>query len=536
MMANIKPGFTFLFILALLFWDSYTGFSQKKSYDLVKDFGAKPDNKTDNYTAFNKAATLISKSGGGTLIIPKGTYYIAAYKIIGGDKKNDINDILFKNCKGLTVDGNNSTIRINGNFWRNKDFKPTGVPFYYAYNNSVCPFRLQNCQDVLIKNITLYGEVDKMRKQDSVVEGQSYGVDIADDEPGDMSSRIVLQNISAHHFAADGFVIKSNGENIVLNKCKSFNNARQGLSIVKGKDFKCLNSSFDSTGKTGAYGWHAPGAGIDVENEFGPGLLKNVLIQNCNLRGNNGFQIVTTLPSENVTIDSCFISDLTTGYSDGLNGVGMYSLNSTLSNCILFATIQVDLADQIYQGPVIQEFRNNLVYSGHRGIVTASFARACNITDNFFIMLPNPQIDTYFPYVQNPNCRFNGNFSVHYDRIKKGPNQVTSLMQGVVEASNDFWLVNGYDIAKDKRKKDFFYVGLELTKALKDQYFPQNDRIANLGFPFPQRQWLTDMQVDKILNTPFFSAYKQSTYNRKYLAQAKEVLKFSGTIIAAAKH
>ena len=79
-------------------------FSQKvKIYDLVKDFKAKADDKIDNYHAFAKAAETISKAGGGQLNIPKGKYYIAAYKITGGQKKNDIDDIFLKIVKTLSL-------------------------------------------------------------------------------------------------------------------------------------------------------------------------------------------------------------------------------------------------------------------------------------------------------------------------------------------------------------------------------------------------------------------------------------------------
>ncbi len=533
-MVNYKKPFHFFLVLIPFICCHQNLLAQrKKLYNLVTNFGAAPDDKTDNYNAFLKAATIISKEGGGTLIIPKGNYYIASYKILDGIKKNNISDILFKNCNGLIIEGNNSAIRINGAFSRNKDYKINGLPYNYAYNNTVCLFKLVNCKNVLIKDLSLNGEVDKMRKQEGVVEGENYGINIADDNPGDTSSRIILQHITTHHFAADGMLIKSNGENILVNNCSSHHNARQGLSIVKGHNIRCLNSDFDSTGITGAYGWHAPGAGIDVENEFGWGKLSNVLIRNCNLRGNRGFQIVTTLPSENVLIDSCFISDPTAGYSDGLNGVGMYSLNSTLSNSILFATIQVDIADQIYKGPVMQQIKKNLIYSGHRGITSADFSRPVTIEDNIFIMLPRPE-DTYFPYIQNASCRFNRNIVVvHAQRIKKTPNQVTALVQGVLEARDDFWLMNGYDIPKDKREENYFIPALNGTKLLSRHFFPKNDKIDALIFP--QKKTISSIQVDNILKDGIFTAYKQSSYNRKFIAQAAEVRKYAASIAAATR-
>jgi hypothetical protein len=505
-------------------------FSQSQQvFDLVKDFGAKGDDKTDNYTAFINAASAISKAGGGKLVIPTGKYYIAAYK-----GQEGVTDIIFRNCKGLTIEGNNSVVRVNGNFRRNADYKLPNLPYKYAYNNTVCPFKLVNCSNVLLKDITIYGEVDKMQKQPGVVEGESYGVFIADNEPADRSSRIVLQNITAHRFAADGFLIKVNGDDIVLDRCRSFNNARQGLSIVKGSNIRILNSVFDSTGKTGAYGWHAPGAGIDVENEFGPGKLKNVLIRNCQVRGNNGFQIVTTLPSDKVVIDSCFISDLSAGYSSALNGLGIYSINSVISNSILFAGIQVDNADQIYRGPLVQEINNNIIYSGNRGIVSASFSRPVNITGNIFIMLPKPDLTTYFPYVQNGNARFNHNvIVVHADRIKKDPNQVTALVQSAKESIENFWLMNGYEIPAEKRKAHFYLPAMNDTKVVKNQFFQASDQIAR--YDFKRTIFLTDAQVKTILDKEIFTAYKQNAFNKKFIQQAGEVRSFTKHIAAAAE-
>lgn len=508
--------------------------AQKKAvYNLVTDFGAKADNKTDNYTAFKKAAATLSANGGGTLLIPKGTYYIASYKILGGSQKNTVTDILFTNCNSLTVLGNNSTIRLNGNFTRTLDYGANGF-FHYAYNNTVCPFKMSNCKNVVIKDLTLNGEVDKMRKQDGVVEGENYGININDADAAAASSNILLQNITTHHFATDGIVINTNGENIIVNKCNSYKNARQGLSIVKGSNIKCLFSSFDSTGITGRYGNHAPSAGIDVENEGGAGALKNVLIQNCNLRGNDGFQLVTTVYSENVTIDSCFIADRTGGYSDGLKGVGLYSTNSTMSNCILFGTIQADIADQVYQGKTEQQFKNNLIYSGRNGILSASFNRPINVSGNIFIMLPKPNMETYFPYIQNANCRYNNNLTVvRAERIKTQTAPVTALVQSAIEAANDFWLINGYDIPKEKQRINYFYPALTGTKYLKNHFFPKNDKVEALIFD--QKRYLTDAQIDQLLKEPIFTAFKQSSYNKKYMLQADQVRKYMSSIASTFK-
>lgn len=530
-MTRNRPFYGMLpfFLLFILSCKQQPVSAQKnRVYDLVKDFKAVPDDRTDNYQAFAKAAETLSRAGGGQLNIPNGRYYIASYK----SNKSKAADILFKDCKDLTIIGNNSVIRLNGNFSRNEDYQIPGYGHYYAYNNTICPFKIVNSKNVLLKDLTLYGEVDKMRKQPNVAEGENYGVYISDETDKDKSKNIVLRNITAHHFAADGFVIRSNGSDIVLDRCNAYNNARQGLSIVKGKDIKVLNSSFDSTGVTGRYGWHAPGAGIDVENEFGKNALTDVLIRNCNIRGNTGFQVVTTLSSENVTIDSCFISDKTRGYSDALNGVGLYSLNSTLSNSIVFGGIQVDIADYAsYKGPTVLEFRNNIIYSGSRGIVSADFSRPVNITDNILVMLPKPDMTTYFPYIQNLNAKFNRNIVVvHADRLKKDPNTVTALIQHAKEAVEDFWLVNGYTIPADKHKANSFMIASNGVRLQKDHYFAPSDIVSR--YNFTRTIFLTNSQVQAMLNTELFTAYKQTSFNRKYIQQAAAVRNYARAVVA----
>lgn len=66
-------------------------------------------------------------------------------------------------------------------------------------------------------------------------------------------------------------------------------------------------------------------------------------------------------------------------------------------------------------------------------------------------MLPKPDLDDFFPYIQNSNARFNRNIIVvHADRLKIKPNLVTALIQHAKEAKEDFWLINGFDISKEK--------------------------------------------------------------------------------------
>jgi hypothetical protein len=468
------------------------------------------------------------------LNIPAGKYYIAQYKIGGGDKKNDVTDIIFKNCDGLIINGNNCSIRVNGKFTRTKGYQLPGLAYNYSYNNTVCPFRFSNCKNVQMRDMNLYGEVDKMKKE-AVVEGQNYGVHIEDEADKDSCSNFVLQNIKAHHFAADGFVISANGRKIKIINCASYKNARQGLSIVKGHDIFCYQSVFDSTGNTGAYGWHAPGAGVDVENEFGKDKLTNLQFVSCTMRGNNGFQFLSTLASDSIVVDSCFFSDKLAGYGSGLNGIGMYSIHSVMKNCIIFGTIQVDIADfAAYKGPDILQFKNNLIYSGNRAFVCSDFNRPVDIDNNFLIMLPKPDMGTYFPYIQSANCSFTNNLVVfHPDRLEKNPNLVMALVQYTKQVANTFWLLNSNKSSNEKKYKHFFVPAFTDSKVMKNIFFPPSDIMDR--YEFNGKKSITQLQANKIVSYPLFSVFKQTVFNRKYLVQADEVRKYVNTIINSAK-
>jgi hypothetical protein len=516
----------YLFLFLMLF--TLTCYGQQKVFYLTKDFGAKGDGKTDCYTAFIKAASKLSNTKNCTLIINKGVYFINQYIGAVGTKSAAI-DVSFKNCNGLTILGNNAKIILNGNFTRTADYQIPNVSFYYSYKQTVIPFNFINCKNLLFKDVELNGGVAQMRKE-SVAEGNSYGVFINDENEQDTSQNITLKNITAHHFATDGFLIKANGTNINMVNCTASNNARQGLSIVKGRNININYCNFDSTGKTGQYGWHAPGAGIDIENEFGQGKLTNVTIKNCNFRGNTGFQIVTTLSSENIKIDSCFFSDKTKGYSGGLNGIGLYSKNSSLKNSIIYGEIQVDLADQIYKEKPTQVFANNIIYSGTRAITSADFGRPVDFFNNYLVMLPNPDCTTYFPYIQNQNCRFNNNVVVfHADRIKKEPNLVNALIQWSIETKNNFFLMHGYSKTKSYSPDDYYYLALTNSQTIGRFYYPANQKM--IATRNDGNNILTDAQLSKIL-LPGLLNSKLNAFDKKLLQSLQQVNTFCNTIIA----
>ena len=498
----------------------------QKTYDLVRDFGAKPDNRTDCYAAMVRATQVISQAGGGILNIPKGKYYIGKIKITGGKNKNFITDIGFYNCKLLTIRGNGSTIRVNGHFLRTEDYNIFDVPTKYSYTETVIPFFIVNCSNVLLEDMILDGGVREMRKE-KINEGNCSGIVIDDYGKKEfISNNITIKNVTTNYFATDGITIRCRGTNIRVSHCKAKFNGRQGMSIVGGNNIVIEHSEFDSTGHTGFYGGHAPGAGIDVECENPELPIKNVLIKNCSMRGSSGFQIVTTVASQNVHIDSCFIADESYGYSDGLRGIGMYSINSSITNSVIFGTLQADIANQPYSGNVAQQFTGNILYSGWRAVVSSDFSRPYNISDNIFIMLPNAFVNEYFPYIQNLNCTFNRNIIMMHDsKISLRRNEITGLVQHVREANNNYWL-NGPAPAGSRNAGKYFYnISFDASKTGM-QHVPQNATGKGLGTTGVS---LIPQTVLNSLNRyGLFTSYIQRNFNRDILVQAAAVKKELG--------
>ncbi len=494
----------------------------QQTFDLVRDFGAKPDNRTDCYAAFKKAAIAISNARGGTLNIPKGKYYIGKMKILGGKNKNNITDIGFSECRGLTVNGNGSTIRVNGNFLRTADYSLPGVPNKYSYMETVIPFFLVGCSNVLLQDLILDGGVREMRKE-TINEGNCTGIFIDDSGNKEFSGNdIIIKNVTANYFATDGIMFRCRGKNITMSNCKAKFNGRQGLSIVAGRNILIDHCEFDSTGFTGRYGGHAPGAGIDVECEAPNLPIKGVFIKNCYMRGNSGFQIVTTVASQDVHMDSCFIADPTYGYSDGLRGIGMYSINSSLTNSVIFGTLQADIANQGYTGNVAQQFTGNILYSGWRAVVSSDYSRPYNISDNIFIMLPNASVNEYFPYIQNSNCTFNRNIIMMHDsKISRRQNEITGLVQQVREAKNNYWLQSPPPTGKRNAGKYFYTISFDGSRSV-IQNIPRTT--ARQGTP--EGTLISATVINGLNRYPLFTAYNQRSFNKDLLLQATAVKKY----------
>lgn len=118
-----------------------------------------------------------------------------------------------------------------------------------------------------------------------------------------------------HHFGLDGLTIGwpslPTGADLyphAVDGLRSLYNGRQGLSLVGGNRVHVSNSDFSHTGRNGVVASN-PCAGVDIENEGGGDLIRNVRFVNCRFHNNVGSSVLEDLAtSRDVLFEDCLIT------------------------------------------------------------------------------------------------------------------------------------------------------------------------------------------------------------------------------------
>jgi len=279
----------------------------------VKEVGAKGDGRTDDYDAIQKAAAQINRAGGGTLVFPPGRYLLNRIAITKGPAPNGNKPITFSRCNGLRVQGAGAVIEVKGDFHRGQDVILGGRPV--SYSSSIIPFDMDRCSNFSIEGFELVGNAQKMTKASDVLEGTCHGIRTSG------CSDYTLKDLNIHHFATDGLylgggTIADRGAKVERVKCAR--NGRQGMSLIHIQNATILDSTFEDTGRTeGAYGGHAPQAGVDVEPDAAPPKVDvntgQITFKHCTFRNNLGHQFVAAkaLPFGPVRLEACVLARAT---------------------------------------------------------------------------------------------------------------------------------------------------------------------------------------------------------------------------------
>lgn len=279
----------------------------------VKEIGAKGDGRTDDYDAIQKAAAQINRAGGGTLVFPPGRYLLNRISITKGPAPNGNKPITFSRCNGLRIQGQGAVIEVKGDFHRGKDVLVNGKPV--SYSSSIIPFDMDRCSNFSIEGFELVGGAQRMTKDPEVLEGSCHGIRTSG------CSDYTLRDLTIHHFATDGVYL--GGGNVadrgaLVERVKCARNGRQGMSLIHIQNATILDSTFEDTGRTeGAYGGHAPQAGVDVEPDAAQPkvdvITGQITFKRCTFRNNLGHQFVAAkaLPFGPVRLEACVLARAT---------------------------------------------------------------------------------------------------------------------------------------------------------------------------------------------------------------------------------
>jgi polygalacturonase len=325
----------------------------------VRNFGAMGNGVNDDTAAFQAAINALPSSGG-TIVVPNGTYMINA----------------------LTSINLRSNMRLSLYGGAYLDAIPNNAQRYWIV-------KAWNVNNVEIEGGYFVGE----RTQHQGTAGEwGYDINIQG------SNNVYVHDTTLSNSWGDGILVGGTGSGstvvvstgVTLNRVKSNNNRRQGLTIAPATQVYVVNSSF--TGSNGT----APQAGIDIEPQT-QGPTQQVRLENTTLSNNvgNGLEVhesVTNLALNEVT------SENNQGYgvyTDGPNGVTI--TNSNLSENYLFGVdISGNSSNVSITGNTIEWNGDTWFYAHNESIFTEGWSlrditiasTAVNVTQSSNVISP----------------------------------------------------------------------------------------------------------------------------------------------------
>ncbi len=277
--------------------------------DVRADCGAVGDGVTNDTEAFQKAARRIEKAGGGTLVIPPGTYVVGKQIHVPGKYPYYQAEPVFrvKGVKFLHIQGNKAKLRVAaglrfGSFDKDtgERFDPPSMPFtdprYAAQVGHL--LHIIESENVTVEDVELDGNVGEL------IIGGAFG-----DTGRQLAAcglffvncrNVSLKRVHSHHHALDGLMIGWYGLKEEdpptpheLEDCVFEYNARQGLSWIGGRGLTARRCKFNHTGRAlngGRPFASAPGAGLDIEAE--ESICRDGYFEECEFINNVGCGMV----------------------------------------------------------------------------------------------------------------------------------------------------------------------------------------------------------------------------------------------------
>ena len=281
-------------------------------------FGAVGDGRTNDTLAFAKMTEFVNRRGGGVIELRPTTYIVGLQSTgaTAGFAYSPATIMHFIGCPDpVVVKGNGARLRCDDGL-RFGTFDPqTGQPThhqqpYYGLGELSSPYfamiEIEGCSGPIeIVDVELDGNIA----------GHNIGGGYDDTGWQIPCSGLVLRNnvsseriarVTSHHHALDGFLIDAPSERTspsLFQDCTSDYNARQGCSIVGGRNYAFENCRFRHTGRARIVS--APAAGVDIEAE-GAKIVRNLHFKGCEFSNNVGVGMVAAVGnSKGATFESC---------------------------------------------------------------------------------------------------------------------------------------------------------------------------------------------------------------------------------------
>ncbi|QRQ84526.1 right-handed parallel beta-helix repeat-containing protein [Cupriavidus oxalaticus] len=427
--------------------------AEKRAYPgaIVKSitaYGARGDGVTDDYAAFQRMAAEISNYRyikRKIVYFPKGTYSIDRFAIAGGPAANGIRNILLAKASNFSLIGcTGSVVSFKGDFTITND-KSSGQS-WYSYRHQL-GFEIRHSTNFRISGLELYGNVDKMSRPPSpdgkpLSETNSHGIQT------NASSNYELSHLKIHHFACDGLYIGgefTTDRNGTIHNVDSYNNARQGMSIMQARSLRITRSSFRNTGITGgSYPTHAPAAGVDIEPDAPAERVTartgDIVFDACRFVNNKGSQFVggdNGRNTENVTIRNSEIvgrAENKHPYVIILSAPGSVIENNVIDTAGggVYPAFSEGIGDMKTVNTIV---RGNTIRSSGVGLQSLDAGARVLIENNTLISTHTPDYRDDFPNIRDGVASFSGN-RISYPRQNFGTKSVVGFIKASTFRNN----------------------------------------------------------------------------------------------------
>lgn len=267
-------------------------------------FGADPTGRRNSTRAFAAASSALNAAGGGTLVVPPGTY------LVGRQNRTDGSSatwsfapepiIHIADCIRLVAILGHGARLVAQSGLKFGSFDPrTGTPTHRSLpftdvSVRATPYRAmiaiyRNTAPVVVEGFELDGNLKDLEIgggwNDTGIQISGSGIEAYN------NSQIAIADVTCRNHPLDGIMLGWEGLNDshasmphTLDRCTLDGNGRQGLSWVGGNALVARSCRFSRTGRSGVNS--APAAGVDIEGE--DAITRNAKFEDCEFSDNAG--------------------------------------------------------------------------------------------------------------------------------------------------------------------------------------------------------------------------------------------------------